>query len=135
MSETALKEAAQLARKLGHIFVATADERGRPHVAAAAGFAAPAPDRVKVSAWFCPGTVNNLAVNRQIALVVWDPGPDIGYQLCGEMEKMEEIAVLDGYGGEAEMRGKPVPQVERQIVVRVDRVLAFTHAPHTDVAE
>ena len=129
-----LEKAIELAGRLRHVFVATADDEGLPHVAAACRLTAAGEGRVAVEAWFCPGTVANVERNPRVALVVWDPSDDHGYQLVGSVEKMEALAVLDGYIPEAEGRA-PLPQVERQLLVRVDTVLQFTHAPHSDVAE
>jgi hypothetical protein len=41
--------------------------------AAAGKISALSEDRLAVSAWFCPGTLENLNQNRKISLVVWDP--------------------------------------------------------------
>jgi hypothetical protein len=121
-------------------------------VAAAAGKLTCESDRrVAVAVWFCPGTVDNLRQNHKISLVVWDAAADIGYQLLGEVEKVEELSVLDGYvPGEEE---KPsLPQVERQLLVRLEKIIDFSHnlcldfapiqslqnqddAPHSDVED
>jgi uncharacterized protein len=126
--------AIKLAQKLGHVFVATADSSGMPHVAAAAQIQSASEDHVTVSAWFCPGTIANLDENRRISLVVWDPPLDKGYQLLGEVVNVEEQAMMNGYSAETEKHA-PLPQVERKLVVRVAKILAFSHAPHSDVAE
>lgn len=129
-----LEKALALAEKMQHIFVATADASGLPHVAAA-GKVAPAPDgRVAVAAWFCPGTVDNLDQNRLISLVIWDATIDTGYQLLGEVEKIEDLAILDGYMPGEEDK-PPLPQVERQLIIRVNKIIAFSHAPHSDIGE
>ncbi len=128
-----LQKAVALAERLQHVFVATADSNGLPHVAAAGKLTYKSNGRVAVAAWFCPGTVDNLQQNRKISLVVWDAAADIGYQLLGEMEKVEELSVLDGYvPGEEELL---MPQVERQLIVRVNKIIDFSHAPHSDVEE
>ena len=129
-----LRAALALAEKIGHIFVATADKKGVPHVAAAGKLSSAKARQVAVEAWFCTGTVSNVHQNKHIALVVWDPANDVGYQILGKVEKIMELAVLDGYAPEVE-KDSPLPQVERQLVVRVERVLSFTHAPHSDVEE
>jgi len=133
MTQRMLHKAAELAQKVGHVFVATADTAGTPHVAAAARLTVGARGRAVVEAWFCPGTVVNLDRNKHVALVVWDAAADNGYQLVGHVEKVDELAVLDGYTPQVE-RGKPLPQVERRLTVRVKSVLVFTRAPHTDQA-
>lgn len=129
-----LENAIVLAEKLGHVFVATADSAGMPHVAAAAQIHKSGQDQVTVSAWFCPGTMANLDDNQRISLVVWDPPLDRGYQLLGEVVNVEEQAMMNGYSAETEKKA-PMPQVEKKLVVRVAKILAFSHAPHSDVEE
>jgi hypothetical protein len=129
-----LKKAVALAENLRHVSVATADMTGLPHVASA-GKLTPAPDgRVVLANWFCPGTVSNLQQNPHIAIVVWDATADTGYQLLGEVEEVRELSILDGYVPGEEDK-PPLPQLERELLVRVDEILAFSHAPHSDVAE
>ena len=123
-----------LGQKLGHVFVATADLKGLPHVAAAGRISLGADGLLAVAAWFCPGTVVNLEHNTKITLVVWDAVADTGYQLLGNVEKIEETAMMDGYIPEMESTG-PSPQVERQLLVKVNKVMAFSHAPHSDLEE
>ncbi len=128
------KKAVALAEKLRHVFVATADADGLPHVASA-GKLASAPDgRVVLADWFCPGTVTNLQQNPCVAIVVWDAGEDVGYQLLGEVEEVKELGMLDGYVPGEEDK-PPLPQVERELLVRVNKIIAFSHAPHSDVEE
>ena len=76
----------------------------------------------------------NLEHNLRVSLVVWDAAADTGYQLLGNVEKIEETAMLDGYIPEMESVG-PSPQVERQLFVKVDKVMAFSHAPHSDLEQ
>ena len=129
-----LDNAINLAEKLGHVFVATADAGGMPHLAAAAQIHSASEDRVAVSAWFCPGTIANLDQNRHISLVVWDPPSDRGYQLLGEVVQVEEASLMNGFSPEAE-KSAPMPQVERRLMVQVAKILAFSHAPHSDLEE
>jgi len=51
--------------------------------------------------------------------------------MVGRVERIEETAILDGYAPEIET-AQPSPQVERRLVVKVEKVIAFSHAPHTD---
>ena len=129
-----LDKALTLAEKLEHVYVATADVSGMPHVAAAAQLSRTSDDQVAVSAWFCPGTIANLDDNRRISLVVWDPPTDRGFQLLGEVDKIEEHSMMNGYLPIAE-QGSPMPQVERKLLVKVDKIITFTHAPHSDLEE
>ncbi len=84
-----------------------------------------------ITEWFCPGTMANLQANPRLSLVVWDSAADVGYQLIGELEEVEDLGVLDGYAPQVEVR-TPVPQVERQLLAHIDRVIDFKRAPRTD---
>jgi hypothetical protein len=122
-----------LAQKIGHVLVATADSKGVPHIAPAERMTlVPEEQKVSVEAWFCPGTVANLQANRRIALVAWDPGTDKGYQIVGRTEGVEDVALLDGYVPGLESM---LPQEKKRLYIRVDKVMAFRHAPHTDEEE
>jgi uncharacterized protein len=119
----------ELARRAGHVTIATADARGVPHVASAMHVAQQG-GRLLVSEWFCPGTVANLAENPQVSIVAWDAEVDEGLQVIGVVEQVEDFAVMDGYEpGQA----AALPQVQRRLIVAPERVLRFTQAPHSDV--
>jgi predicted pyridoxine 5'-phosphate oxidase superfamily flavin-nucleotide-binding protein len=126
-----LEQPLRLAETSKTVLVATADGDGRPHLAVAGQIEALPDGRVAVSEWFCPGTVGNLKENPRISLVVWDSVSDTGYQLMGEVEKVEESAFLNGYLHQEE-GPRPVPQTRRRLTVRVTEILAFSRAPHTD---
>ena len=134
MKPELLNAAVELAKKLEHVFVATADSTGIPHVAAAGELSRTSEDLVTVSSWFCPGTLSNLENNRSVSMVVWDAESDKGYQLLGRVEKIEDIAILNGYSPEID-ETQVVPQVEEKLLVRVDKVIAFSHSPHSDLEE
>jgi hypothetical protein len=38
---------------------------------------------------------------------------------------------MDGYAPEEE-KGPPLPQIKRQLTVRVEKIIDFRHAPHSD---
>ena len=130
MSREAVNQAINLSQRVGHVFVATADPSGLPHVAASRKITLLEDGtRVAVEDWFCPTTVANVHQNHTVALVVWDPAGDVGYQLLGEMEKIEDMAVMNGYAPAVEYA---LPQVERRLIIRVTKVIDFSHAPHSD---
>jgi len=131
MNRQMIRQAVELAERVGHVFVATVDLQGSPHIAAAARMTQTA-GGVAVEGWFCPGTVTNLQHSRQIALVAWDAQGDEGFQLLGQVEAVQDVSIMDGYDPQVE-QSPPPPQVDRRLIVRVDRVLEFTHAPHSDV--
>ena len=134
MKTDVVKKVVALGEKVRHILVATADSGGLPHVAAAGTINHVDGPKIEVSAWFCPGTLANLSVNRKLALVVWDPESDTGYQLLGQVEDMVEVSIMNGFEPETKTSA-PMPQIERKFLIRVERVLTFSHAPHTDLEE
>lgn len=134
MNRAVLEDAAKLCDKTGHVFVATVNAEAVPHVTAAEMLEVVGDNCVEITEWFCPVTVSNLQVNKSISIVVWDPDSDMGYQLLGNMEKLCDEAVADGYSAELDV-GIPKPQVERRITICVDKILDFSVAPHSDVDE
>ena len=134
MNVEMLRQAGRLAAKTGVVFVATSDAEGLPHVATAGQFADEGDGLIAVSEWFCPGTVANLRDNPRVAVVIWEAGSDAGFQLLGQVAKVEDMAVLDGYDPAMES-APPPPQVRRRLLVCVDKVLRFSHAPHSDTEE
>lgn len=126
-----LNEIIRLSARTGYVLVATAGPDGLPHVASARRIEAGPEGRLRVAEWFCPGTMANLEHNRRVSLVVWDQVSDFGYQVLGEVEEVRELAMLDGIApGQASLPA--VPQVERELIVRVSQVLDYQQAPHTD---
>jgi hypothetical protein len=133
MNRQLLSEAIAMAQRLGHYFIATSDGRGQPHVAAANRLEGKPGGLVAVVGWFCPGTVENVDANRPVSLVVWEKQADEGFQILGDVEDVEEIAIMDGYIPQAErMAG---PQEEFSLHVRVRKVLRFRQGRHTDQEE
>jgi len=126
-----IERAVALAQKLQHAFVGTSNRDGTPHIAAAASLNITEDENLAVASWFCPATVSNLQENRNVSVVVWNPETDEGVQLVGTVKAIEETAIMDGYAPELET-AQPSPQVERRLVVKVEKVIAFSHAPHTD---
>jgi hypothetical protein len=134
MKRQGIQCAVTLGEALQHIFVTTSDSRGLPHVAAAGKIAPMKDEKVAVSEWFCPTTLENLQHNRLISLVIWDAVSDKGYQLLGEVEGMENEAMMNGYAFEPGIK-EPMAQVKWKLMVRVDKVIDFTQAPHNDIEE
>ncbi len=132
MKVETLEKAVQLAEKVGHVFIATADADNWPHLAAARNLALTEDGQLAANEWFCPATMSNLQSNPHVSIVVWDESTDTGYQVLGEMERMMDVGMIDGYT--PEMKSKwPLPQVTSQLLVRVSKVIDFKRAPHSDV--
>jgi uncharacterized protein len=134
MNPQVLREAVNLAEKMEHVLIGTANKRMEPHIAVATRMNLIDDAHVTVSAWFCPTTVTNLSENASVSLVVWDSQSDAGYQLIGASEQVENMAVLGCWTPEVNGRIS-VPQMERRVLVRVDKIIDFKHAPHNDIEE
>jgi hypothetical protein len=113
-----------------YAFVASADQRSRPHLAAAQGLKVPDPQHVAFEAWFCHKTLENVAEVPRLAIVVVDRESGAGYQLTGLVESTAAVGMLNGYAPELEEPG--MPQVETRILVRVEEILEFSQGPHSD---
>jgi hypothetical protein len=134
MHAEAIKQAVELGRQMKKVYVATADDNGRPHLAVAGAITRESADRIGVDAWFCPGTVRNIEKNPNISVVAWDPAADAGHQMVGAVEAVRETAMMDGHTPEMEGR-PPLPQAERKLIIHVTETLAFSQAPHADETE
>ncbi len=134
MNTEIIMKAIYLASKIGYVLVATSDARGWSHIGIAGKLASLRDNHIAVTEWFCPGTMSNLQANPKMSIVVWDSLSDTGFQLLGELEEIKELGIIDGYSPEVESQ-KRVPQVERQLLVHIDKVLKFKRAPHTDIPE
>jgi hypothetical protein len=78
--------------------------------------------------------VINLFENPSVSLVIRDSQSDTGYQVVGTSEQIENMAILGCWTPEAD-GNTAVPQVERRVLVKVDRIIDFRHAPHNDIEE
>jgi hypothetical protein len=90
-------------------------------------------DRVQIAGWICAQTLENPDRNPRAVVVVRDPDTGRGFQLAGEMTVGADLSVLDGVSS-LEMEEQPIPQVERQLRMRVTEIMHFTSEPHGDAA-
>jgi len=134
MNKELLEKAVKLSLELDYVLVATADQEGVPHMAAAEKLLLASEDTVAVTSWCCPATVANLHDSPRIAIVVWNPVTDIGYQLLGQIERVEDLNIMDGFAPEIEKR-TAIVEVEKQLTVRVEKILNFRYAAHSDMEE
>lgn len=134
MNEEKIKDAVFLAQKVGHVFLATSSPDGIPHITAAGKLESALPDHVSVTEWFCPGTMENLKNNKHVSIVVWDKETDTGYQLLGIWDKLNDLEILNGFSPEQEPE-PPLPQVEKQLIVKIEKILKFRIAPHSDLED
>jgi hypothetical protein len=83
--------------------------------------------------WFWPRTLANLQMNSRLSIVIWDPEVDSGYQIIAELEAIKDIGIIDGYSKSQVIPS--IPQVERQLLLHVDKILEFKRSPHTDLED
>ncbi len=127
-----LKKAVLLADRTKHVFIASADGDGIPHIAASRRLSLDAKKNAVLTEWFCPKTMENLmGGNNHLAIAVWDAAKDTGYQLIGTAKKEEDLAYLNGYA--SDLRKKDVPQIQRKVTVQIEKILDFKLTPHTDI--
>lgn len=129
-----LEKAVGLSQKIGFICIATADKKGVPHLATAGKIELTDEGCVAIREWFCPGTMSNLQTNKCVSIVVWDKDSDSGYQMLGQSKGFEEIGILDGYAPEMEPM-PPMPQVERRLLIKVEKITDFKLGPHSDAED
>lgn len=113
------------------MFVVTADRSGGPHVAVADELEAAPENRLAVAEWYCRTTIDNLEQNRTVALVAWDPETDDGFQVVGQVERSEEVAMQDGEAADLESP-RAFPQARRKLLITVNRTLKFVRGRHRD---
>jgi hypothetical protein len=127
-----LKEAVLLADKTKHVFIASVNGDGVPHIAASKMLSLDSKNNAVLTEWFCPGTMENLmGENSHLAIAVWDAKKDTGYQLIGREKKEEDMAYLNGYASDLEKDS--VPQIQRKVTVQIEKILDFKLTPHTDI--
>jgi hypothetical protein len=73
-------------------------------------------------------------MNPRLSVVIWDSNTDAGYQIIGELEAIKDIGILDGYSHKSQVTPS-IPQVERQLLLHIDKILEFKRSPHTDLEE
>ena len=114
------------------ILVATSNKRGVPHLAAARGLILMSDERIAFRNWFCLETLRNITENPNIALSLFGPDWENGYQLIGIVEKSVAAEIVDGTVGQSKPKGGDTPQAELQIQIRVRKILEFSTEPHSD---
>ena len=121
----------QLIEDNSYVVIATADISGQPHIAAG--------DRIIVSGdsllifenWFCPATLQNIAVNARVSVVVFRPDTRTGYQMLGSVMRNGDTSVHAGHGPAA-VRLEAI-QVLTRFTVKIEQVLEFNSGIHSDI--
>jgi uncharacterized protein len=122
----------EFAGRIKLVYVATSNRDGLPHIAVSEGMIFVNDSHLFFKAWFCRKTIENLAENPKLSVVAFDAGSREGYQLLGQLERMEQGAVLNGFSPEMEKQWATYPQSEHQLLIRIDAVSLLTSGPHSD---
>ncbi len=134
MDPKKLDQAIALGKKVEHFFIAVVDGKGVPYVNSARQIEQEADHQFAIEEWICPLTVTNLSENPKLAVLIWDPATDDGYEILGEVLMFEGQAFLNGFAPEVEENAY-LPQVRRRLIIRAERITAFSHALRCDAIQ
>lgn len=132
MNTQAFDKAVALAEQRQHLLISTSDPSGFPHIASVGRVRRISEDELALGDCYCPLTLVNLRRNAQITMVVWDVATDLGYQLSGEVEA---VTLLDDAGNSVTSLSdgaSSIEAVDREMLIRVTKVMNFSHACHSD---
>lgn len=121
-----LKHAVNLGKKLEHLFISLNGTEGFPYINSAHGIEQIAENQVAIEEWTCPVTVRDLSEHPEMAILIWDPATDDGYEILGRVLMIESQECLNGYAPEAE-QNTFAPQVRRRLFIRAEKIVAFSH--------
>ena len=131
MNSKKLERAIELGKRLEHFFVAWVGAEGFPYMNSARRIEQVAENQFAVEEWICPLTLKHLSENSKMAVLIWDPASDDGYEILGEVLMFESQAFLNGFAPEVE-EDAYLPQVKRKLIVRAEKITAFSHALRCD---
>jgi hypothetical protein len=131
MNAKQLERAIELGKRIEHFFVALVSGDGFPYVNSARHIEQVADNQFAIEEWLCPLMVEHLSANPKMAVLIWDPAAEDGYEILGEVLMFEDQAFLNGFAPEVE-ESDDLPQVERKLIVRAEKITAFSHALRCD---
>jgi len=131
MDSKKLERAIELGKRAEHFFIALVGSDGFPYVNSARQIEQVGDNQFAIEEWVCPLTVKHVKENPKMAVLIWDPAVDNGYEILGEVLMFENQAFLDGFAPEIEESGY-LPQVKRKLIIRAEKITAFSHALRCD---
>jgi hypothetical protein len=131
MDSRQLERAIDLGKRVEHLFVALVGDGGFPYVNSARRIEQVAANQFALEEWFCPLTVQHLSENPRLAVLIWDPATDDGYEILGEALMFESGAYLNGFLPGLE-EGADFSQVNRKLIIRAEKISPFSHALRCD---
>ena len=121
----------RLIELLPYVFVATEDVSGQPHMAIGKQITVSGDSLLIFENWFCPATLQNIARNSHVSVVVVVPDTGMGYQMLGSVMRSTKTAPFDDTYPMANI--PEMPQVLTRFTVKIDRIFEFTSGIHSDV--
>jgi hypothetical protein len=131
MTSQKLERAVELGKRVEHFFIALVGSDGFPYVNSARQIEQVGDHQLAIEEWICPLTVKHVREHPKMAVFIWDPAGDNGYEILGEVLLFENQAFLDGFVPEVEESGY-LPQVKRKLTIRAEKITAFSHALRCD---
>ena len=131
MNSNQLERAIELGKRAEHFFFALVGSDGFPYVNSARQIEQVGDNQFAIEEWVCPLTVKHVKENPKMAVLIWDPAVDNGYEILGEVLMFENQAFLNGFAPEVE-EGDYLPQVKRQLIIRAEKITAFSQALRCD---
>jgi hypothetical protein len=131
MNGQKLERAIELGKRVEHFFLALIGVDGFPHVNSGREIEQVAENQFAIEEWICPLTLKHLSENPKMAVLIWDPSSDDGYEILGEVLMLESKAFLNGFAPEVEGDAH-LPQVKRKLIIRAEKITAFSHALRCD---
>ena len=131
MNGKKLERAIELGKRVEHFFLALMGADNFPYVNSAREIEQVAENQFAIEEWICPLTVKHLSENPKMAVLIWDPVADNGYEILGEVLMFESQAFLNGFAPEVE-EDAYLPQVKRKLIIRAEKTTAFSHALRCD---
>ena len=134
MNAKKLERAIELGKRVEHFFIALVGADAFPYVNSARRIEHVGGNQFAIEEWICPLTVQHLSENPKMAVLIWDPAFDDGYEILGEVLVFEGQAFLNGFAPEVEGDAY-LPQVKRKLIIRAEKITAFSHALRCDDIE
>jgi hypothetical protein len=103
--------------------VAAAPREDMPHTVVGARVQYLPGERIGVRDWYTPESLEDLAGNGRLSLLVWDLARNICCRVAGEVVQVRETAMTDGLHP-PELQN-PASPAEKEIIVTVQRLTAF----------
>ena len=131
MNDKILERAIELGKRVEHVFSSLIGADNFPHVNCAREIEQVTENQFAIEEWICPTTVKHLSENPKIAVLIWDPAAGDGYEILGDVLMFESLAFLNGFAPEAEADAS-LPQVKRKLIIRAEKIIAFSHTLRCD---